>query len=351
MTAAPTPFMRPLRLAELLDQAVRLYRNNFLKFIGILAIPYIPLVIFQSLTALLLSDSLARGMNDPNVLIADPAYWLGMSGSFFTLIITFFLVQGVATAALTRAVADNYTGRPVGILESYKRLGSSWFRLILALLLIIVVWVVLLVWAIIPCVGWLTGPGILLFVGMVTGPLVAPVIVLEKRDVLGSIRRAWDLGRSRFWWLLGFAFILYLFGQLLVTGPTMVVSFIMQYLTISSQITMEQQMIWSNVAQTLVSMIFSLLYLPLQLTAMTIVYFDLRVRSEGLDLAMQAADSPEAKMEIALPEISSQSKTPLITGKEIGYFVILTLAGGALYMLIVSVLFGLMMAAMPLGAF
>jgi hypothetical protein len=133
----------------------------------------------------------------------------------------------------------------------------------------------------------------------------------------------------------------------------MLVSFALQYLTQTSQITIEQQMLWSNVLQTVVSLIFSLLYLPLQLTAMTIVYFDLRVRSEGLDLALQASDSPGTELEkaAALPEIASDSKTALLTGTEVGYFVLLTLAGGALYALIFGVLFGLLLAVMPASGF
>jgi hypothetical protein len=346
------PLIRPLKLAELLDQAVRLYRSNFIKFIAILAIPYIPLVIIQTLMSWLMTGSMARQMSDPASLFSDPSYWLGISGTFITSVLTFFLVQGVATAALTRAVADYYTGRPVGILESYKRLGRNWLRLILALLLMGLIGFGIFIWLLIPCVGWLTGPGLLFFVAAVTGPLVAPVIVLENHPVAASLRRAWDLARSRFWWMIGFAFILYLFSQLVITGPTMLINFLMQYLATSSQINLQQQMTWSTVIQTLVSMFASLLYLPLQLTAMTLVYFDLRVRSEGLDLALQASDSPAANLDLAaLPEISSQSKTAIITGKEIGYFVLLTVAAGAIYMLIVSVLFGLVMAAMPPGSF
>ena len=73
-------------------------------------------------------------------------------------------------------------------------------------------------------IGWLTGPGVLFFVGLVVSPLVAPVVALEKLGVMDSIRRAWDLARSRFWWLIGYAFVLTLLGQLIVTGPVYLVS-------------------------------------------------------------------------------------------------------------------------------
>jgi hypothetical protein len=38
------PHLRAMSLPELLDQAIRLYRQNFVKFVGIIAIPYIPLI-------------------------------------------------------------------------------------------------------------------------------------------------------------------------------------------------------------------------------------------------------------------------------------------------------------------
>ena len=42
METSAVPVLRPLRLGELLDQAVRIYRRNFLTFIGIIALVYIP---------------------------------------------------------------------------------------------------------------------------------------------------------------------------------------------------------------------------------------------------------------------------------------------------------------------
>jgi hypothetical protein len=94
-------------------------------------------------------------------------------------------------------------------------------------------------------------------------------------------------------------------------------------------------------------MIGGLLYLPLQLTAMTVVYFDLRVRSEGLDLALQAAAaSGEETNIVALAGTSPQPTSSLVTGTDVGQFVLLSLAGGAIYVVLVSIVAGITLALM-----
>ena len=349
MTAFSIPSFRPMPLAELLDQAIHLYRRNFLTFIGIIAIPYIPLAIIQAGSALFMTSSLtpsAFETQSPSFL----APLLGSVGVILTMIAQFFLIQGIATAALTRAVADSYSGRHVDILSSYQSLHGQWGRLILALLLLFTIIFGLFIWMIIPCIGWLTGPGLLAFVAGVVTPLIAPVVVLEDNGIRASVRRAWDLARSRFWWLVGFAFILYLFSQLVIGGPTMLLNYLMT-IVLPSTGSYSQRLLVTTAIQTLVTTLTSLIYLPLQLSALTVVYFDLRARSEGLDLVMQTANinntgNSEA---ISLPEVSRvinapKIQPPFITGKDIGYLALITVAVIALYVLFVSIVAGILIS-------
>ncbi|MBI5351129.1 MAG: hypothetical protein HZB50_00660 [Chloroflexi bacterium] len=346
MTDSALPIIRPMTLAELLDRAIGLYRQNFLKFIGIFAIPYIPLMLIQSALTFFTSTSMINGINRDPANPFTPAMLNAYMGTLFFLFIQFILVNGVATAALTRAVANNYTGKPVGILDSYRTLSTSWLRLILALIVVFILVLFLFVWMIVPCVGWFSGPGILFFIGLVVTPLIAPIISLEKLGVFASIHRAWDLARTRFWWLVGMAFVLTLLGQLIVTGPVYLFSVILQFALSSFSGSMEQQLAISSISQTLITMSMSLLYVPLQLTVMTVVYFDLRARSEGLDLAMQMSGAAGSENEsINLPEITNKSSMPFITGMDIGRFALLSLAGIAIYALIISVVFFIGMAA------
>src|SRR5262245_21796366 len=118
METQAAPALRPLRLGELLDRAIRLYRRNFLTFIGIIAIVYVPLMILQTASSALLSSSLddMASSTSADEIFSNYAYW---GGIFSTLVLAFFLlvlVQGIATGALTRAVADNYLGKTATIL-------------------------------------------------------------------------------------------------------------------------------------------------------------------------------------------------------------------------------------------
>jgi len=352
MTA--TPFInRPMKLAELLDRAIRLYRQNFFKFIGIIAIPYIPLTLIQmglsvfSSTSLINNVSASPNSSDPFTFFT-PSVLLSSGVSIFIAFVQFILVQGVASAALTRAVADDYTGKPVDILGSYKNLQNSWRRLVLALLAIFLIIIIFFIWMIIPCVGWFTGPGILMFMSLIVSPLVAPVVVLEKGGVVVSIRRAWDLARSRFWWLVGYAFVINLFGKLIVSGPSILFSVLIRTVLTLIPLDVQLMLILTTVLQSLVTLATSLLYLPLQMVITTVIYFDLRARTEGLDLALQLsspADMPADQIE--LPEITERSTMPLITWLDVGRLALVSVAILTFYVIIFGAILMLGLWALP----
>jgi hypothetical protein len=340
MESQALPTLRPLRLGELLDRAIRLYRANFLTFIGIIAVVYVPLMVLQTAASALLSSSMLRSLSTPEEIFTNTGYWVGMAGTLILALVNFVLVQGIATGALTRAVADNYLGRKTSILDAYRGIGKSWGRLIGALFLIILIFFALAIWFLVPCIGWVTGPGMILFMSMVINPLVPPVVVLENQGVLDSIQRAWSLARRRFWPVLGYVIVLVLFSLIVVNGPAAVVNFLLVRLLPSfGDSTM--QVVLTSIIQGLVSLVFILIYYPLQMAAFTLIYFDLRVRTEGFDLAlltMEASGSTDLAETMAAPV--SQGNERLITGPELGYFAILTIAGAALYTLFISFIMG-----------
>ena len=114
MESQVLPTLRPLRLGELLDQAIRLYRRNFLTFIGIIAVVYVPLMILQTAASTLMTSSISdlAGSTSPTEIFSNYAYWGGLLSTLVVGFLQFIFVQGIATGALTRAVADNYLGKP-----------------------------------------------------------------------------------------------------------------------------------------------------------------------------------------------------------------------------------------------
>ena len=86
------------------------------------------------------------------------------------------------------------------------------------------------------------------------------------------------------------------------------------------------------IIQAIVSLVFILIYYPLQMTAFTLIYFDLRVRTEGFDLALLTTGDADQ----ALATSPSQSNERFITGTDLGNFAILTLAAAGIYIFFVA---------------
>jgi hypothetical protein len=340
MEAQALPTLRPLRLGELLDRAIRLYRANFLTFVGIIAVVYVPLMVLQTAASALLSSSMLGGFSTPEEIFSNSAYWIGILSTIVLGLVQFILVQGIATGALTRAVADNYLGRKTSILDAYRGIGKSWLTLIGALLFLGLIAIALFIWWLVPCIGWFTGLGMLFFLLSVVNPLVPPVVVLESQGVLDSVKRAWSLARRRFWPVLGYVLVLALFSLIVVNGPAGIVNILLvQLLPSLGDPTMT--LVLTSVIQGLVSLVFVLIYYPLQMAAFTLIYFDLRVRTEGFDLAlltMEASGSTDLAETMTAPVLQGNER--LITGPELGNFAILTLAGAGLYIFFVSFIAG-----------
>jgi hypothetical protein len=172
-------------------------------------------------------------------------------------------------------------------------------------------------------------------------PLVPPAVVLEDRGAIDAIRRAWSLARRRFWPVIGYIFVLYLFSMIVVNGPAGIVNVLLaQVFQSFGDPTM--QVVLTSILQGLISLVFILIYYPLQMAAFTLIYFDLRVRTEGFDIAlltMEASGSTEITETMAAPV--PQENERLITGPELGNFAILTLVGAGLYIFFSSFLAGL----------
>jgi len=336
-TASAIPTLRPLRIGELLDRAIRLYRANFLTFIGIIALMYVPLTILQILASALLGSSMVAS---PEKIFSSASYWIGWGLTMIVIFLQFILVQGIAMGALARAVADNNLGKKTGILDAYRGIRGSWISLVGALLLIALLMVAIFIWWFVPCIGWITGLGMLAYMFSVVNQLVPPVVVLEDQTALGSIGRAWSLARRRFWPVLGYAFLLGLFSLIVVNGPAAVVNIILTqaFRTVGNVST---YFALSSVVSGLLTLVFSLLYFPLQMTAFTLVYFDLRVRTEGFDIAlltMQAEGPTDVSDAVALTAPVTNEKW--ITGTDLGNFAILTLVGAGIYILFTSFVMG-----------
>jgi hypothetical protein len=359
MTTAALPQLRSRGIGELLDQAIRLYRQNFLKFIGIVALIQIPVTLFQVIISLVAFSGFFEKLENINnsssptpTDIFGPDYFIGIGVSSLLGLVSFLLIYGIAAAAVSRAAVGSYLGETGGIIDAYRRIGPSWLPLILTLLLAIFLSIVLLIWTLIPCIGWLTGFGMMTFFWSVIVPLIAPIVIIEKHGPRDAIRRAWELSRRRFWAVLGFIFILFVFNFLVIGGPATLVNYILQFTMGGGPFNFSaSQLMIQTVVQSTLQLVMSLLYFPLQFIAVLLLYFDLRIRTEGFDLALLSAGSSSAPLQF--DELAAGAPRPesgnWFTMTEMGYFVLIEIAVIVLYFifgfLIAGLFFGLATAS------
>ena len=340
METNPAVNLKPLSMGQIIDRAVRLYRQNFGQYIGIVALAQIPMFIFSA-TFPLATLGLESAALDMQV---ESLMGFGLL-SMVSILVGAVLTQ-VAVAAMTQAIADTYLGRPTTIIEAFSRIGSAWWQLLVAFILLFGLGIALFVWTLIPCVGWLTGPGIMIFGAVVAVPLIVPVVVLERGSGTEAVGRAWQLARRRFWWLLGFMLLLSLLSQIIVTGPSLLASSL-----IVSLLGSELGLVGQNVVQSVSSVLLNILYLPLYTACVALLYFDIRVRTEGLDLTLLAASRAEAEGDEMKTAVSPPNLTTHLTHvpaapqslapnrDEWVYFTAISVGLIALYVLLLGLLF------------
>ncbi len=336
------PQVRPQGMGELLDQSLRIYRRNFLKFMGMVALILIPQYTLTLILGLLTVNFAGAGSSRTLSGGYSAAAAVSSIGQSLVSLVGAILLQ-LAAAAVVRAVSSDYFGKSMGVIEAYRSVGRSWGPLLGTLILTGFVALGMTLWTIIPCVGWFTGPGMLTIFSYVVIPLITPVVVLEGIWAFDGIHRAWDLVRRRFWWILGFMFLLALFSVVLIVVPAGLIGVLLGLLqtTVGGNVLDGSTVqILTVITEAVVGMIGGLLFQPLQLTAVTLLYFDLRVRFEGFDLAVlshHVLGTTETGDDVVNAIPTARLSSEWFTQDEWGGFVAVTFGYGVLYGIIVVI--------------
>lgn len=245
-------------LGDILTAAFELYRANAAKLITIVAIVVIPLTFVLSL---LTQVAFKQNCDATNVQTiqdvqnvvnncvgsAGRSLLVGALGWFIAI-----AIQQLLLGALTRAGALATLGQPVDVESSYRYAFSRLGGLILLALLI----------ALVVGVGFilLIIPGIIFLVFLA---VAVPAFIVERLGVTDSMSRSWRLVRGQWWFTL-----LVIVVTALLTG---VVSGI---LTAIGNGNFFLYWIMSSIAQIITA--------PFSALVLVLLYFDLRVRHEGL---------------------------------------------------------------------
>ena len=292
--------LRPLSTSELLDRTFHLYRNHFLLFVGITAIPQLLVLALQLGSAAMLASGvfLAAGVTTAAILLVNA------------------IALEISHAGTVVAVSDLHLDHPASIGAAYKTARASLLRvigvsfvliLVPALIAALAVGIVAAV-AIPLALGLRAGGGdnvtlIRIFAGLaavvaiIFVPLIAlrwwlawalaiPATVIEGGGVRTSLRRSKVLTKGS----RGKIFLI----CLLMIVLTWIVSTLIQLpiLAFAGFRWLQQPANIGPATQAIAAgggFLSASLVGPLLTIALTLTYYDQRVRKEGFDLQLMMA--------------------------------------------------------------
>jgi len=284
----PALRLRPREVGAILDTAVALYRRNFFTYVGIVALMQVPVSLALTLANIWLLDpaTLSRQPQVPSYSSSPDALqsynqaavvWISdlLSRSLIILgigVIGAVLIN-VATGALAWTIGEGYLGRKPTIRAAYRAVRPRFGSLTGAILVLSLSFVIIFLP---PLFLWL----------YISWSFVSQVIVLEGRNMGAALARSWELVRGSWWRVFAVALLLLLI-RIVVGLP---VSALAGALVLTN-------LPWAvqTIAAQFSNLLLTVLYVPVQLAAMTLLYYDLRVRQEGFDLQM-ALDGRAAQL-------------------------------------------------------
>jgi hypothetical protein len=243
--------LRPLSIGEILDTSFQLYRRHFRSLAGIVLICN---------TVPLLLDVYVESSGGK---VAHP--FLGLLSAILLLVL-----NSIATAATVFVVSEAYLGRTMTTGEALSRAQPFVGRLVVSHIL----------YGLLVFIGFLLliVPGLIVLVGLV---LTAPALVIESiPEATLALGRSWRLTKGSRWKLVGVFIPLVILFMLPMMGAFVLVGIVAAMTGGSGA--------WAAVAGAAIVGLVQLVFTPLVNCALTVAYYDQRVRKEGFDLEVLA---------------------------------------------------------------
>lgn len=328
--------LRPLTLAEILDRTAQLYRSRFLIFLGISTIPAGTIFVFAAGTFAFIAWMGQNSRNGGSV--ADAFVWVFLILLGVLVAPVGLAVSALGAAAMSDASARMFLGEPITIRSSYKNTWSRGWRYlglyILQSLVIVVAPALVIALGLFAMIlgkvsGYATGDNSPLFGGLmfllfiVLGAfavwmllrfcLAFPACVVEQVTAWNALKRGIRLSRGT----QGRILVMYILGLVLnwmLTWPVSILVLMVVTLVPSLQGQKHAQAVGMIVMFTLYGSYFAVkaLVKPIYGIALTIFYFDQRIRKEGFDiewLMHQAGMAMAPALETELPQLTPQRVT------------------------------------------
>jgi hypothetical protein len=249
-------------VGELLDAAIKLYRSQWKSLMAIVAIALVPITFLQ----VFLTREIGSPFTESTITQAE------LESTVLTSIvlgaIQFLVVQPFLIAAVARASADVYLGRPVLVGPTFRfavsRIHSILWISILSGLAILLGFVLLIV------------PGVILLVRYYFG---TTVLVVEGHKGSKALGRSWRLAKGHFWKILGTILLASILASVVEGVLSIPGSAVFGAIGTAG---------WPFYAIGL--SLAAIVTTPFTTLISVLLYFDLRIRKEAFDLEIMAQE-------------------------------------------------------------
>jgi hypothetical protein len=271
--------MRPLELGEVMDMGFRLWWRTLKEVLPWTLLFSLPLAALQGYIAYLnssLTESIQEdtGLFEPSVgnetVDQLESLRVQIGGTGLTLVVTLFGTI-ILSGALTAYFAERLLNRDTPIKECLK-VG---FRRVFPLLgTALLVGILMILGCFALCIGF--------FFVWTVASVASQAVVVERAGPIQALKRSYNLSMPRFWPLLGLLIV----SRIVVGAMGIPFGFISSGGSLLAFFGDRQ--LAGAILQGIAAALSAAVTTPLSAAFLVIVYFDLRVRGEGLDLQLAA---------------------------------------------------------------
>jgi len=264
-----------MSVGDILNRAVALYRDNFAKFIGVI----LPGKFFIVIITLVVSTILTADDSTLGALPNNKAFQ--HAGNFPIIILTYF-IESIVIAAGAIIISERFLDRDISIANSYRNVLVQLFPLIGAVVAsTIVISIGLFLCAI---------PGLIF---MVWYSLISQVVMIEGEGGLGAMKRSKYLVAGYFLKVFGIIILVWIAEMLFLNIVSVLAS------TATRMVTLK-------IVGSFLSVLAFILIEPFKIAAITMLYYDLRIRKEGFDLEIMAEELAQYNVELSKQDYSDR---------------------------------------------
>jgi hypothetical protein len=303
-TVAPeTPNLRPLRIGEILDVAIKVYTRNAGTLLRLTALVIAPvqalglLVVLSTFPDSFIEPQPNPFVPDPNAPVPEFEEIGVLATGTLVLFVLSIVGSALATGACFKVVSDSYMGIASGWRESLrfalkKLLPLLWVTFLVLFITAGVVFASFFFAALLgagiqnAAAFFVIIPAVLAAIALavwlwVCYTVTTPVVLTEGHNGPSALSRSFNLVRGRWWPTFAVSALAALLAAI-ITSVLQSSVFFVSFTEVGQNGVVFQTL--NSIAATIGAIVAT----PFQAAVFAIIYFDLRVRKEGLDLQLLA---------------------------------------------------------------